>query len=45
LSLPTTWPAPLRRTFFPLAGRSKWLIRQRTRTASHLPTGTRAGVR
>jgi 2-polyprenyl-6-methoxyphenol hydroxylase-like FAD-dependent oxidoreductase len=45
LSLPTTWPAPLRRAFFQLAGRSKWLIRQRTRTASHLPTGTRAGVR
>jgi 2-polyprenyl-6-methoxyphenol hydroxylase-like FAD-dependent oxidoreductase len=40
LSLPTTWPAPLRRTFFQLAGRSKWLIRQRTRTASHVPTGT-----
>ena len=40
LSLPTTWPAPLRRGFFQLAGRSKWLIRQRTRTASHVPTGT-----
>lgn len=40
LSLPTTWPTPLRRGFFQLAGRSKWLIRQRTRTASHVPTGT-----
>jgi 2-polyprenyl-6-methoxyphenol hydroxylase-like FAD-dependent oxidoreductase len=40
LSLPTTWPAPLRRGFFQLAGRSKWLIAQRTRTASHVPTGT-----
>ncbi len=40
LGLPTTWPAPLRRGFFQLAGRSKWLIRQRTRTASHIPTGT-----
>jgi 2-polyprenyl-6-methoxyphenol hydroxylase-like FAD-dependent oxidoreductase len=40
LSLPTTWPAPLRRGFFQLAGRSKWLIRQRTRTAAHVPTGT-----
>jgi 2-polyprenyl-6-methoxyphenol hydroxylase-like FAD-dependent oxidoreductase len=40
LSLPTTWPAPLRRSFFQLAGRSKWLVRQRTRTASHIPTGT-----
>lgn len=40
LGLPTTWPAPLRRGFFQLAGRSKWLIRQRTRTAAHRPTGT-----
>jgi 2-polyprenyl-6-methoxyphenol hydroxylase-like FAD-dependent oxidoreductase len=40
LGLPTTWPAPLRRGFFQLAGRSKWLIRQRTRTAGHRPTGT-----
>ncbi|HKS83933.1 MAG TPA: NAD(P)/FAD-dependent oxidoreductase [Pseudolabrys sp.] len=40
LGLPTTWPAFLRRGFFQLAGRSKWLIRQRTRTAHHRPTGT-----
>lgn len=40
LGLPTTWPAPMRRIFFQLAGRSKWLIRQRTRTAAHRPTGT-----
>ncbi len=40
LSLPTTWPGPLRRGFFQLAGSSKWLIEQRTRTASHVPTGT-----
>ena len=40
LGLPTTWPTPLRRVFFQLAGRSKWLIRQRTRTAAHRPTGT-----
>lgn len=38
--LPTTWPAPLRRSFFHLAGRSKWLMAQRTRTAQHIPTGT-----
>lgn len=38
--LPTTWPAPLRRSFFNLAGRSKWLMAQRTRTAQHIPTGT-----
>ena len=40
LGLPTTWPMPLRRAFFQLAGRSKWLTRQRTRTAAHVPTGT-----
>jgi 2-polyprenyl-6-methoxyphenol hydroxylase-like FAD-dependent oxidoreductase len=40
LGLPTTWPPYLRRTFFTLAGRSKWLIRQRTRTALHKPLGT-----
>jgi len=39
LGLPTTWPAPLRRAFFQIAGRSKWLIGQRTRTAQHIPTG------
>ena len=40
LGLPTTWPAPLRRLFFRLAGRSKWIVRQRTRTAHRRPTGT-----
>lgn len=40
LGMPTTWPAPLRRLFFRLAGQSRWMIRQRTRTASHRPTGT-----
>jgi 2-polyprenyl-6-methoxyphenol hydroxylase-like FAD-dependent oxidoreductase len=40
LGLPTTWPAPLRSLFFSVAGRSKWLIEQRTRTARHRPTGT-----
>ncbi len=40
LGLPTTWPAFLRRPFFSLAGRSKWLTRQRTRTALHKPLGT-----
>jgi 2-polyprenyl-6-methoxyphenol hydroxylase-like FAD-dependent oxidoreductase len=40
LGLPTTWSPPLRRVFFQLAGRSKWLTRQRTRTAAHRPTGT-----
>ncbi len=41
LGLPTTWPAFLRRAFFNLAGRSKWLVKQRTRTALHKPLGTR----
>jgi 2-polyprenyl-6-methoxyphenol hydroxylase-like FAD-dependent oxidoreductase len=40
LGLPTTWPPQLRRLFFTVAGRSKWMINQRTRTARHSPTGT-----
>ena len=40
LGLPTTWPPSLRALTFALAGRSKWLIRQRTKTALHRPTGT-----
>jgi 2-polyprenyl-6-methoxyphenol hydroxylase-like FAD-dependent oxidoreductase len=40
LGLPTTWPPALRRLFFSLAGRSKWMVAQRTRTARHRPTGT-----
>ncbi len=40
LGLPTTWPPALRAAFFALAGRSKWMIRQRTLTALHKPTGT-----
>jgi 2-polyprenyl-6-methoxyphenol hydroxylase-like FAD-dependent oxidoreductase len=40
LGLPTTWPPPLRAFALLLAGRSKWLTRQRTRTALHRPTGT-----
>ncbi len=39
-SLPTTWPPRLRALAFGMAGRSKWLIRQRMRTANHAPTGT-----
>src|SRR5262249_24176104 len=38
--LPTTWPPLLRSAALALAGRSKWLTRQRTRTANHRPTGT-----
>ena len=38
--MPTFWPAPLRRAFYALAARSRWLTEQRTRTARHIPTGT-----
>jgi 2-polyprenyl-6-methoxyphenol hydroxylase-like FAD-dependent oxidoreductase len=40
LGLPTTWPPAIRATTLALAGRSKWLVRQRTKTALHRPTGT-----
>jgi 2-polyprenyl-6-methoxyphenol hydroxylase-like FAD-dependent oxidoreductase len=40
LGLPTTWPPLLRAFALARAGRSKWLTRQRTRTALHRPTGT-----
>jgi 2-polyprenyl-6-methoxyphenol hydroxylase-like FAD-dependent oxidoreductase len=40
LGLPTTWPPKLRAAALGIAGRSKWLVRQRTRTALHRPTGT-----
>jgi 2-polyprenyl-6-methoxyphenol hydroxylase-like FAD-dependent oxidoreductase len=40
LGLPTTWPPFLRAKALALAGKSQWLVRQRTRTALHRPTGT-----
>jgi 2-polyprenyl-6-methoxyphenol hydroxylase-like FAD-dependent oxidoreductase len=40
LGWPTTWPPPIRTFTLKIAGRSKWLVRQRTRTALHRPTGT-----
>jgi 2-polyprenyl-6-methoxyphenol hydroxylase-like FAD-dependent oxidoreductase len=40
LGWPTTWPPVLRAKALALAGRSKWLVRQRTKTALHAPTGT-----
>jgi 2-polyprenyl-6-methoxyphenol hydroxylase-like FAD-dependent oxidoreductase len=40
LGLPTTWPPRLRTLTLAVAGRSKWLVRQRTKTALHRPTGT-----
>jgi 2-polyprenyl-6-methoxyphenol hydroxylase-like FAD-dependent oxidoreductase len=38
--LPTTWPPALRALFFAVAGRSRWMVKQRTLTARHRPTGT-----
>jgi 2-polyprenyl-6-methoxyphenol hydroxylase-like FAD-dependent oxidoreductase len=40
LGLPTTWPPFLRAQALKLAGKSKWLVAQRTKTALHRPTGT-----
>jgi 2-polyprenyl-6-methoxyphenol hydroxylase-like FAD-dependent oxidoreductase len=40
LGLPTTWPPSIRAKTLALAGKSKWLVRQRIRTALHRPTGT-----
>jgi 2-polyprenyl-6-methoxyphenol hydroxylase-like FAD-dependent oxidoreductase len=40
LGLPTTWPPALRTLFFSFAGRSAWMVRQRTLAARHQPTGT-----
>jgi 2-polyprenyl-6-methoxyphenol hydroxylase-like FAD-dependent oxidoreductase len=40
LGWPTTWPPFLRARTLALAGRSKWLVRQRTKTALHRATGT-----
>ena len=40
LGLPTSWPPALRTKAFAWAGRSTWIIKQRTLTAHHRPTGT-----
>ena len=40
LGRPATWPRPLQRGFFALAGRSRRLAELRSRTARHVPTGT-----
>ena len=40
LGWPTTWPPALRAKVLEFAGRSKWLVAQRTKTARHVPTGT-----
>src|SRR3954469_5958316 len=38
--MPAFWPPKLRELFYSMAGRSRWLTAQRTRTARHIPTGT-----
>jgi 2-polyprenyl-6-methoxyphenol hydroxylase-like FAD-dependent oxidoreductase len=38
--MPTFWAPGLRSLFYSVAARSKWLTRQRTRTARHVPTGS-----
>ncbi len=40
LGWPTTWPPALRALTLSLAGKSKWVVKQRTKTALHRPTGT-----
>jgi 2-polyprenyl-6-methoxyphenol hydroxylase-like FAD-dependent oxidoreductase len=40
LGWPTTWPPYLRAKALELAGKSKWVVKQRTKTALHKPTGT-----
>ena len=40
LGWPATWPPFLRAKALEFAGRSKWMVQQRTKTARHVPTGT-----
>ena len=40
LGWPTTWPPAIRARALALAGKSKWMVKQRTKTALHVPTGT-----
>jgi 2-polyprenyl-6-methoxyphenol hydroxylase-like FAD-dependent oxidoreductase len=40
LGWPATWPPYLRAKALAFAGRSKWMVRQRTKTALHIPLGT-----
>jgi 2-polyprenyl-6-methoxyphenol hydroxylase-like FAD-dependent oxidoreductase len=40
LGWPATWPPKLRALALSLAGKSKWVVKQRTKTALHKPTGT-----
>lgn len=40
LGWPATWPPALRAKALEWAGKSKWMVEQRTRTARHVPLGT-----
>ncbi len=40
LGWPATWPPKVRAFALGLAGKSKWVVKQRTKTALHKPTGT-----
>jgi 2-polyprenyl-6-methoxyphenol hydroxylase-like FAD-dependent oxidoreductase len=40
LGIPTTWPPLFRNAALGIAGRSKWIVNQRIKTALHHPTGT-----
>jgi 2-polyprenyl-6-methoxyphenol hydroxylase-like FAD-dependent oxidoreductase len=40
LGWPATWPPFLRAKALAFAGKSKWMVRQRTKTALHRPIGT-----
>jgi 2-polyprenyl-6-methoxyphenol hydroxylase-like FAD-dependent oxidoreductase len=40
LGVPTAWPPALRTMALALAGRLSWVVKQRTLTAKHRPTGT-----
>jgi hypothetical protein len=39
--VPATWSPALRNLTFRVIGKSKWLVRQRIRTALHKQTGTK----
>jgi 2-polyprenyl-6-methoxyphenol hydroxylase-like FAD-dependent oxidoreductase len=42
LGVPTSWPPFFRNLALGLAGRSRWIVNQRIKTALHVPTGTTA---
>ena len=44
LGVPTTWPPVFRNLALGIAGRSRWLVNQRIKTALHSPTGTASRI-